>query len=33
MAFLQVPNNSKVKPLFLISLALENEGGPSLFFA
>jgi hypothetical protein len=33
MAFLQVHNNSKFKPLFLISLALENEGGHALFFA
>jgi hypothetical protein len=33
MAPLQVPNNFKFKPLFFISLALEDEGSPSLSFA
>jgi hypothetical protein len=30
MALLQTPNNFKLKPLFLILLALENEGNPSM---
>jgi hypothetical protein len=33
MAPLQMHNNFKFKPLFLISLALEDEGSPLLFFA